>query len=175
LVNGNKAAALFGIQSRTIMEQLEIIDALKHLPGNVEAELADVPESVLGQRPPEGGWSIKEVVGHLWFADEIWYRRLYMVWSMHDPLLISFAGEEAALESAYAAPDVRPFVSELRTRRPRIVDLLSHAVDWTRTGQWPGEGRRSLKQLAEYLVQHDADHLAQIRTLKTAQRAETRP
>ena len=54
-------------------------------------------------------------------------------------------------------------------RRRRTVDLLSNAIDWTRLGQWTGEGRRSFKQLAAYLVSHDADHLAQVRSLKEAQ------
>ena len=147
-------------------------DLIERLNANATAlrSLLDgVPEHVLAYRPAEGEWSIKEVVGHLWVADDIWYRRLYQVCSLTDPVLMRWAGEEEALARAYEAPDVRPLLAELATRRQRIVDLLSNAIDWTRTGQWLGEGRRSLKQLAEYLVSHDADHIGQVQALKSAQ------
>lgn len=150
------------------MEKLAIIEALKPFPERLAEEVAGLPEAVLSFRPAADEWSIKQVVGHVRFADEIWYRRLYSVWSLTDPVLMSFDGEAQALERAAAMSDLRPLLEELRASRPRIVDLLSHAVDWTRTGQWLGVGRRSLKQLAEYLLAHDAEHLAQVRRLKEA-------
>ncbi|HLF72607.1 MAG TPA: DinB family protein [Dehalococcoidia bacterium] len=156
------------------MERLEIIEALKHLADVVEAELAGVPNDVLSARPSDDEWSLKQVVGHLRFADDIWYKRLYMVCTQTDPVLPTFAGEDAALEAARNATDLRPYIEGLRASRPRIVDLLSHAIDWTRIGNWRGEGRRSLKQLAEYLVSHDSDHIAQIRALKAPVAARQR-
>ncbi len=150
------------------MERLAIIEALKDLPENLAAELAGVPESVLRFSPGEGEWSVKEVVGHLRLADDVWLRRLYAVWSLTDPTLPAFEGEAEALAAAHALSDLGPLLDGLRVSRPRIVELLSHAVDWTRTGIWHGVGRRSLKQLAEFLVSHDADHLAQLRALKAA-------
>jgi len=150
------------------MDQLEIIETLKHMPNVLEAEIAGVTSPVLSFKPSDDEWSIKEVLGHLRFADVIWYKRLYMVWSQTDPVLMSFDGEAEAIEAARGMQDIKPLLDALRASRPMIVDLLSHAVDWTRIGQWRGEGRRSLKQLAEYLVSHDADHLSQIRELKAA-------
>jgi DinB superfamily len=150
------------------MDQLEIIETLKHMPNALEAEVAGIITPVLGFKPSDDAWSIKEVVGHLSFADVIWYKRLYMVWSQTDPVLMSFDGEAKALEAARGMQDIKPLLAAIRESRPNIVDLLSHAVDWTRIGQWRGEGRRSLKQLAEYLVSHDAEHLSQVRELKAA-------
>jgi uncharacterized damage-inducible protein DinB len=149
--------------------KLAIIEALKHFPEQLAAETAGLSDAVLRYRPAEAEWSITEVVGHCWFGEEIWYRRLFQVWSLTDPVLMRWQGEEAALQQAYAAQDLRPFLDELATRRGRTVDLLSNAIDWTRIGQWTGEGRRSFKQLAAYLVGHDANHLAQVRALKEAQ------
>jgi hypothetical protein len=154
------------------MERLEIIESLKHFPDQLEATLAGVPENALRNRPAEGEWSIKEVLGHLVYADEIWYRRLYQVWTLHDPVLMSFdqAAETAAIEQAFGASSLTSYIEDLRTKRPRIVNLLVLAVDWTRTGQWKGVGRRSLKQLAEALLAHDREHLAQIEAATLAQR-----
>ncbi|MGE0059227.1 MAG: DinB family protein [Dehalococcoidia bacterium] len=152
------------------MERLEIIETLKHFPDRLEAALAGIPEGVLRTSPSEGEWSIKQILGHLDYAEEIWYRRLYQVWSLHDPVLMSFNedAERSAIELAAGASDVRTYVNSIRAKRPRIVNLLALAVDWTRTGQWRGEGRRSLKQLAEVLLAHDAEHLARIAEIKAA-------
>jgi hypothetical protein len=152
------------------MERLEIIETLKHFPDRLEAAVLGVPDGVLRISPAEGEWSIKQIVGHLDYAEEIWYRRLFQVWSLHDPVLMTFnqEAEQAMIEMAAAAGDLRSIVADIRAKRPRVVNLLALAVDWTRTGQWRGEGRRSLKQLAEALLGHDAEHLARIEEIKAA-------
>ena len=77
----------------------------------------------------------------------------------------------AALEAARNATSIAPYLEHIKANRPKTVSLLAHAVDWTRLGNWRGTGRRTLKQLAEALVAHDADHIAQIQALKAAQTA----
>jgi uncharacterized damage-inducible protein DinB len=153
------------------MDRLEIIETLKHFPDRLEAEVAGLPESVLRFRPAGGGWSIKEVVGHLRDAAEVWHRRLYSVWSLTDPLFVSFDGEQYVAERGYRDRDPAEVIAELRAHRANTVGLLAEAVDWTRLGQQPGVGRRSFKQFAEFLISHDETHLAQIRSLREAQRA----
>ena len=156
------------------MERLQIIEALKDLPDTLEAEVAGLSDAALRFKPSEDQWSLMEVMGHLRFADEVWYKRLYQVWSLTDPMLVSFDGEAQALEEARNTTDVASSVAAIKASRPRIVDLLVHAVDWTRVGQWRGVGRRSFTQLAEALVEHDREHVEQIRALKAAQAAPAR-
>ena len=151
------------------MERLQIIEALKDTPDALERELAGLSDAVMRYKPSESEWSIREVMGHMRFAEDIWHKRLYQVWSLTDPMLVTFAGEDAALEEARQNGNVATYVAGIKANRPRTVDLMAHAVDWTRLGQWRGVGRRTLKQLAEALVEHDQDHLRQIRALKEAQ------
>lgn len=156
------------------MERLEIIESLKHFPAQLDAALAGVPDTVLRSQPADGEWSIKEVIGHVAYAEEIWYRRLYQVWSLHDPVLMAFDedAEHAQTAQAQDASNLRSYLDEIEAKRPRVVNLLVQAVDWTRTGQWTGEGRRSLKQLAEALLKHDQDHLRQIEAAKAVSGVE---
>ena len=154
------------------MERLEIIEALKHLPDRVEAEIAGLPEAALSRRPAEGEWSIKEVVGHLRYDAEIRQKRLYAVWSLTDPVFTPYDEVASVREQNYQEADIDTLIAELRRFRLQTVDLLSHAVDWTRTGNQPGVGRRSLRQLAERALDHDANHLAQIRALKAGRKVE---
>jgi hypothetical protein len=156
-------------------EKLEIIETLKRLPERLQAELAGVPESTLRFRPADTEFSIKEVTGHLRDASEAWHKRLYQVWSQTDPLFTSFDGEAMVKERGYQDADPGSVIAEIAKTRAQTVDLLAHAVDWTRLGQQRGVGRRSLKQFAEYLVSHDDEHLEQIRALKAqAAQAATR-
>src|SRR5688572_25567181 len=130
------------------MERLEIIETLKHIPDRVEDEVTSLSETVLRYRPAEGEWSINEVCGHLRDVAQNWYKRLYMIWSLTDPLFVSFDGEALARDLAYRDADQRQFIEEMRRYTNDTVDLLSHAVDWTRIGMQPGVGRRTLKQFA---------------------------
>ena len=151
------------------MERLEIIEALKHVPDRVEAAVAGLSDAARRFRSDEGEWSINEVVGHMRDAAEVWQTRLYMVWSQTDPALVSFDGEASVRDRAYQDADLSDVIAALRRYRLQMVDLLSGAVDWTRLGQQPGVGRRSLKQLAEFVLAHDENHLAQIQALKQTQ------
>lgn len=153
------------------MERLDLIETLKHLPDQVAAETAGLDEAALRARPGDGGWSIKEIVGHLRDMAEVWHKRLYMTWTMTDPLFPGFDGEESVRANSYQDADLADLIADMRQWRLRTVDLLSHAVDWTRTGQHGAYGRRSLRQWAEFVAEHDAEHLASIRALKASQAA----
>ena len=154
------------------MERLEIIEALKHLPDQIEDEIAGLSETVLRFRPAEAEWSIKEVAGHLRDYTELYAKRFYMICSQTDPVLPGLppAGEvESVREHNYQDADLQRLIAEIRGFTLQMVDILSHAVDWTRLGQQPGVGRRSLKQFAERAIDHEANHVAQIRALKAQQ------
>jgi DinB superfamily len=153
------------------MERLEIIEALKHLPDKVEAETAGVGEAVLRYRPGDAEWSIKEIVGHLRDSAEVWHKRIYTTASLTDPRFPAFDGEASVKEQFYWEADLRHMIDEMREWRMKTIAVLVHAVDWTRLGQHADIGRRTLKQWAEYMVEHEAAHIESIRALKLAQSA----
>jgi hypothetical protein len=148
------------------MERLDLIEALKHLPDSIEVEIAGLSGEALRQRPAGGDWSIKEVIGHLLDHAAITQKRLFMVWSMTDPVLPGYDGDALVREKGYQDADLKTLLDEIRRARLESVDLLAHAVDWTRIGQLPRVGRRSLRQIAERALDDDMAHLEQIRQLK---------
>jgi hypothetical protein len=153
------------------MERLEIIEALKHLPNVVAAETDGLGEAMLRHRAGANEWSIKEIVGHLRDAAEVWHKRIYMVCTLTDPVVASWEKIVGFRESTYLEADLSWMIAEMKEWRLKTVDALGHAVDWTRIGTQLGVGRRSLKQFAEILVEHDAEHVASIRALRAAQSA----
>jgi hypothetical protein len=153
-------------------EHLEIIEALKHLPTIIAEETLGLSESVLRARPSQDDWSIKETVGHLRDYAELSYRRISMICNLTDPVVPSLPPEgevESVRSHNYQDGDLHALIAEISDLRLKTVDVLSHAVDWTRLGQQPRVGRRSLKQFAQRAVAHEANHLAQIKALKAQQ------
>jgi hypothetical protein len=152
-------------------DRLDVIEALKDMPATVEAEVTGLPEQELRFKPSDSEWSIKEVVGHLRDGAEVWHKRLYQVWAQNDPMFVPYDQDATVRQRGYQDADLRAVMEEMRRFRLQTVDLLAHAVDWSRLGTWPGVGRRSLKQLAQALVDAENEHLEQIRALKGAARA----
>lgn len=150
-------------------EQLEIIEALKSLPVRLEDETDGLSDAVLRYRPAEGEYSIKEIIGHLRDLTEVWHKRLYMITSLTDPRWPGFNGEASVRDNNYQDADVRQLIATIRQWSDKTAALLAHQVDWTRLGQHPELGRRSLKQWSEFVVAHDQEHLAAIEALKETQ------
>ncbi len=155
--------------------QLEIIEALKHLPVLLDNETDGLSDAVLRYRPAEGEYSIKEIIGHLRDLSEVWHKRLYMITSLTDPRWPAFNGEESVRTHNYQEANVQELIASIRETRVKTAEMLSNCVDWTRLGQHPEMGRRSLKQWGEFVVAHDREHLAAIKALKEAQTAARLP
>ena len=155
--------------------QLQIIETLKQMPEAVEAEVHGLSDAVLRYRPAEGEWSIKEIAGHLRDASEAWHKRLYAVWSLTDPILPGWDRSLTYPDRNYQEANLDAVLTNMREWRLKTVDLLSQAVDWTRLGQHLEQGRRSLRQWAEFMISHEEEHLASIRALKEAQTAARLP
>jgi hypothetical protein len=149
-------------------DRLEIIEGLKAMPDVLEREITGLSDQVLRFRPAGGGWSIKEVVGHMRDSAEAWNKRLFQVWAQNDPLFVPYDQDAYVRDRGYQDAALGQVLADMRKFRLETVELLAHAVDWTRLGQWPGVGRRTLKQLAEAVLQSEKDHIEQIRSLKVA-------
>ena len=155
--------------------QLALIEALKSMPRRLEQEIDGLSDAVLRYRPAEGEYSIKEIVGHLRDLAEVWHKRLNVICSLTDPRWPAFDGEASVRDHGYQEADVRALLATIGEWRTKTADLLADQVDWTRLGQHPELGRRSLRQWAEFVVAHDEEHLASIRALKEAQTAARLP
>ena len=148
------------------MERLEIIETLKHLPYLMVEELADQPDVALRQKAAHGEWSIAEIVGHLNDNVHMWHKRLLMVCTMTDPQLPGYDGNALVIERGYQDADLQRVIKEMCETRLETVAQLNITADWTRYGSLPGVGRRSLKQLTERAIEHEAAHVAQIRAAR---------
>jgi hypothetical protein len=111
---------------------------------------------------------MKETVGHLRDTAEVEHKRLYMISTQTDPILEPYDQDAYVLEHRYMERDTGEMLGELAAVRAGTVALLTTLVNWNwaRTGQHLETGRRSIRQIVEYMVEHEAGHLAELRRLR---------
>jgi len=147
---------------------LELVEPLRELPDALEAELRGVSDADATRRLAADQWCIKEIVGHLRDAAEVYHKRLYMMSTQTDPVLEPYDQEAFAREHGYMERSIDSMVDELRRFRSQTVELLTTLVNWNwaRSGQHLEVGRMSIRQMVEHMVEHEASHVADIRQLR---------
>lgn len=114
---------------------------------------------------PEGEWGAAEIVAHLAATEEFFLQRITKLMAERQPRLQSFAqaGEERMSELLNnSIDDNLTTFGELRGQT--VSSLMSMTLgDWERTGDHPTLGEVSITDTVEMMVDHDAEHLAQLR------------
>ncbi|MBF6600248.1 MAG: DinB family protein [Dehalococcoidia bacterium] len=147
---------------------LDLVEPLRELPDRLRAELRGVSEDVASHRPAPDAWCIREIVGHLADAAAEYHKRLYMMSTQTDPVLPAYDQDAYARDHGYMKRPLREMLDELAAHRAKTVFLLTTLVNWNwaRTGQHVERGRTSIRQMVEHMVQHEGEHLADIRALR---------
>jgi hypothetical protein len=153
---------------------LELVEPLRTVPESAADGVKGLSEAMLRHRPSDSEWSIKEIVGHLRDAAEIYHKRLYMMSTQTDPVLQPYDPDALAVEHAYLDRNVDEMLRELRDFRAATVRLLTTLVNWNwaRTGRHLEDGRVSIRQLVEHMVEHENEHLEDLRKLRDRVLAE---
>ena len=149
---------------------MELVEPLRALPDDLSEALRGLTAAEAAFRPSADAWCIKEIVGHLRDAAEVYHQRLYMMSTQTDPVLEPYDQDAYVTEHDYMGRDVAAMVAELAEWRADTVRLLTTLVNWNwaRTGQHLERGRSSIRQMVEHMVEHEAGHLTEIRTLRAA-------
>ncbi len=142
---------------------LDLVEALRAMPGQLRELTGDMAEHFLRERPP-GEWSIKEIVGHIRDWAEIDHRRLTMMATQWDPVLQGYDQDEVARQSNHQESDAQELLDNCARWRAQTVDLLTGLVNWNwaRTGQHTERGRMSIRQFVERMIAHEQGHLEEI-------------
>ncbi|MEX2245777.1 MAG: DinB family protein [Dehalococcoidia bacterium] len=147
----------------------DLVEPLRAMPQQLTEALKGATEEELLRRPEGGGWCIREIAGHLRDAAEVYHQRLYMMSTQTDPILEPYDQEAFARDHGYLTRDIDEMLAELRRSRSTTVELLTSLVNWNwaRTGQHREDGRMSIRQMVELMVEHEGEHLADIRALRS--------
>ncbi|HYM28156.1 MAG TPA: DinB family protein [Steroidobacteraceae bacterium] len=147
---------------------LDLVEALRVMPQQLAEALRGVTSAEAVRRGAPGRWCIKELVGHLRDAAEVYHQRLYMMATQTDPVLEPYDQDAFAAEHHYMDRDIDAMLRELASFRAVTVELLTTLVNWNwaRTGQHLETGRLSIRQIVEHMVEHETGHIGEIRRLR---------
>lgn len=149
---------------------LDLVEPLRALPVELARELKGISEDEARFRESPESWCIKEIVGHLRDDADVSNKRLYMMSTQTDPVLEPFDQDAYVTEHDYLGKELDQQLIELRDHRAATVELLTSLVNWNwaRTGQHLETGRLSIRQFVAHMVEHEAEHLAEVRRLRAA-------
>jgi hypothetical protein len=152
------------------MTRQKIVDALRALPGQVEALVRDLDEETLRRRPAPDQWSIKEVCAHLRDSLEIDGERIRRMLEGDEAFLPAYDQEALARERDYQNESMPLILTALRAFSGGIAYVLEGLSEeqWQRSGRHEERGPISVAQYAELLAEHARQHLEQIRSLRPA-------
>lgn len=152
----------------------ETIAFLERTPRTVQALLSGLPESWLGEPDVAGGWTPRDVVGHLISAELAnWIPRTETL--MEHGTRRAFDGFD---RFAHVERDAGATLSELVERfatlragnLARLRKLVPSEADLDRVGRHPEFGEVTLRQLLSTWAVHDLDHVQQILSSLAASR-----
>ncbi|HEX6488990.1 MAG TPA: DinB family protein [Candidatus Dormibacteraeota bacterium] len=144
----------------------ETVALLERTPRVVRELLSDLPDSWLTSPDTPGGWTTRDVVGHLISGElEDWIPRAEIIlregttrpFDSFDRLAHSERDQGVPLAAL-----VDRFAELRRTNLARLRDLVASEADLDRRGQHPELGEVTLGQLIATWAVHDLDHLGQI-------------
>ncbi len=142
----------------------EIYDTLEHTASRIEEIAQNLTEGQLQQRGTDGHWSIKEIVGHLRDAAEMYGERIRIIASEDSPFLPAYDQDKMMAEGHYETREIGPVIGELDSLGKQTAALLRSLRDhdWQRRGTHEERGKVTLEFLADYQASHLREHLAEI-------------
>lgn len=163
---GNDEAHLGQIEH--IKKRWEILTRLGETPKALASLLQGVPEEILRRKPVPEKWSMLEIACHLRDVERLFVERYGKMVSLDRPALRMMNQDELAVRLKYNEDDPAAALRDFRRLREETVHLLGalpHQT-WQRIGLHPKRGEFSIAANVEMHVNHDANHLSQIRALR---------
>ena len=147
------------------MDAEALIDALDRFRDVLPALAGQVPASDRRWRPPGGGWTVLEILGHMANEEELDFRARIES-TLADPRRpwVPIDPEGWVVERRYDEADWDATLARWSSERTRSVDWLRglKGVDWSRRHDHPRLGPLRAGDLLVSWACHDALHARQI-------------
>lgn len=147
----------------------QVLMRMEAMPDRFAGELDDLTESELRKRPQEGGWNIKQVVGHLRDAEQMWgQERLSRILTEDNPRLPAYDQEEYLRRSDVEHAALGELITEWKSFRQQTVATLRGLgpEEQNRPGVHEELGPVTPRDIVSRLAAHDEQHLQQVLHLK---------
>jgi hypothetical protein len=139
-----------------------LLHALSALPTQLAAELGGLDAVAAARRPTPGEWSATETVTHLAAGEAPFLTRVRRIVAEDNPFLPYFGPDVARPDASQRLPEA---LAHFAAERARLVDFLAGLPDdaWERPAVHETLGATTLARQAQNIIDHDQEHLAQLR------------
>ncbi len=139
----------------------EMIDLLVATPNALREATDNAKE------PPPGEWDAAQVLAHMAAAEQLWLDRLNVMVHQRDALLKSGGAAFFELQERLMPGDAESNLAEFNNRRGETISLMMGLSlnDWSRTAIHESLGEMSVEDVVEGIIDHDNEHVAQLRAL----------
>jgi hypothetical protein len=147
------------------MNHEQLIQSLERFAPTLVAVASDVATAYARWKPPDGAWSILEIVRHLG-DEEVEDFRARLELTLRDPAAewTPIAPEQWATDRKYNDGDLKAAVDRFVSERKKSIAWLKSLKnpDWSSTHTHPKFGSMSAGELLTAWAAHDLLHLRQI-------------
>jgi hypothetical protein len=146
------------------MDRTELLDRFRTGFDDVVDALAGITPDELDRRPPDGGWSAREVTHHVADSEATAYIRLRRLIAEDNPTIVGYDEEAFARRLHYDRP-IEPSLTVLEGVRTASLQLLESLTpdEWQRAGTHTESGAYTVDDWLRIYAGHSHDHADQIR------------
>lgn len=142
-------------------EYRELIDFLAQTPTQLKVSAAAAGD------PPDGEWNAAQVIAHLAATEFFFLEQVNRLLREKSPYLTRFGPAATERQQTMMDAGVDANLAAFNELRGEMVStLMSLALNlWSRPGIHETQGEVSVEDIVEKMIDHDAEHLAQIDAL----------
>ena len=143
----------------------EVLSVLASAPERFEALLASVEDADSYESRGADEWSPKRIFAHLRAANAILEPRIYFVLVRDNPPLVGYDDTVWLAVAHYDTLPTTELLESMRFHRNELIHTLRHVSpdDWQRTGTHEVRGPMTVLDIAHQIIDHETDHLDQIK------------
>jgi uncharacterized damage-inducible protein DinB len=143
------------------------LQALRAAPLRAAALVDGLPEAAHHAQPASGSWAIHQILAHLSAGEAPFLARLRRIVADDNPFLPYFGPDVARPDSPETLPAL---LEKFRAEREVMLQFLAGlgADDWDRPGVHETMGPTTLALQLQNIANHDAEHLAELHSLRDA-------
>ena len=146
----------------------EVLDMLESAPTRIAAATAGVPASHLVEPLEPGGWSARDILGHLRACDRTWGGYIDRILDEDHPSFLAESPRSTIRRTAFLTEPFGASLEAFTGERARLVARLRTAdadtLARTATVTLPGRGveERTAAHYTHRIVEHEREHVRQI-------------
>ncbi len=143
----------------------DLLERVRGTPARIEERVRGLSREALTRRPPRGGWTIQENVGHLIDLGYLPLRRIEQILAGEPTLIAADISNRKTNEAAHNERDLAHLLADFRADRAKLVARFEtlREDDWAKSALHPRlKQPMRIVDIAYFDAEHDDYHLGRI-------------